>query len=258
MESSNKKDQEPNKKTYIPLEEPLHTQDPISEQNSITIQISDNEKQKNSSSASFVIYIKFMDNSQKEIDIGCIMDQKISELHKLAFPDSFTDETKSIRLIYQGRLLNIDEKISGANFQKGGFIHGVISEKIDLNNTSQSTQISQQPAVEPGNREAIDLAINNIAIQMANFLIQSQNIRQNDQIINVNNPQNVVNVPNRMIRFNENSGWLFILGLVFGFCFNLWAVMIMCLCNFPDRARSGITFGFCLHMLVKIMSNWFE
>jgi hypothetical protein len=257
MESTNKN----NQKQYVALQEPLTNNETPQEQenpkNSFSISIPNpdiaNQKVADLSSA-FLIYIKYLDNSQKELDINTIMDQKILELQKLAFPQSFNDETKSIRLIYQGKLLNTEDVINSCNFQKGGFIHAVINDKIvdeaDNNNLNAlqsnngNTQISQVPMTSSQSE----------TLQIMNLIIEAQNSRRNDAENNAE--QNNSGLTRLSLRtFDNEQNWMFIMGAVFGYFLSIWGVIIMFLCNFPDRARSGVTFGFCLHIMVKILNG---
>ena len=245
---TNKNTSDPQRK-YIALQEPLNNLE--SNPNSITISIQNPDiinQQENNSSSNFLIFIKFMDNTQKEIDISNIMDKKISELQKLAFPDSFNDVTKSIRLIFQGRLLNADDLINQSNLQKNGFIHGIVSEKIEQP-PSQGINNIQPPSQPP------ITDVNYEAINMLNILLEAHsinNVRPNPQ-----NPQINNNSVQRLelANSNEDSCSYFIMGVVLGYCLSLWAIMLLCVFNFPEKAKNGIIMGFCLHVFVKTMSN---
>lgn len=251
MEPSNKNSQ----KQYVALQEPLAItdvpQDEENPQNSFNVSVEnpDIAKQKNvCETCSFLIYLKYMDNSQKEIDIAQIMDQKILELQKLAFPQNFEDGTKTIRLIYQGKLLNTEENINSCNFQKGGFVHAVINEKASAEN-DQSNSVNIAPA---NNNHLPENSAQNEALQIMNFIIEAQNARRNDNNPEANSQSN--RIPSLRNLDNEQN-WLFIMGAVFGYFLSIWAIIIMFVCKFPERARSGVTFGFCIHIIVKILNG---
>ena len=251
METLNKNSQ----KQYVALQEPLAITDvPLDEenpQNSINVSVEnpDIAKQRNvCETYSFLIYLKYMDNSQKEIDISQIMDQKILELQKLAFPQNFADETKTIRLIYQGKLLNTEDNINSCNFQKGGFVHAVINEKVSVENDN-SNSINIPPAI---NNHLPENSAQNEALQIMNLIIEAQNVRRNPNNPVVNDRLN--RIPSLRNLDNEQN-WLFIMGGVFGYFLSIWAIIIMFVCKFPERARSGVTFGFCIHILVKILNG---
>lgn len=197
------------------------------------------------SSESFPIFIKFMDNSQKEFDISELLASKAIELHKLAFPQNFADETKSIRLIFRGRLIKPEETIQSLNIQKGAYLHAVMNDRIARVETSENKVETSLPAVENGPEPQLSVAQQE-AFQIMNLIIEAQgraraNIGQNN---NNNNPQDN--------RIGPNT--LFIMGTIFGYFFNIWAVLLMFICNFPEKARNGVMFGFCLHLIIRLFN----
>lgn len=182
-----------------------------------------------------------MDNSQKSIDINDLLDLTVIELHKLAFPEKYNDEAFSIRLIYQGRLLKNEELIQSLNLQNNGYIHAIINEKV------QSQINSEIPPID-ANQPNLEENINNDtrALQLVSMLMEAQ--RQNEA-------QNNDNVADVRLNSRENGGGMFVMGVFFGFFFSLWAVLIMYLCNFPEKAKTGVLFGFFLYVIVKAVNS---
>lgn len=229
-------------KIYIPLEEPTNpTKETIPKSDANTA--NQKEKKETPTQKPFIIYIKYIDNSQKSIEINNILDENVKELQKLAFPDKYNDETLTIRLIYQGRLLKNDEIIKSLNLQNEGFIHGVINEKIEQpqpQTINENLPTSVNPVIADENSN------DNRALQLVNLLIEAQ--RQND----LPSENNGISV--RLNR--ENGKGVFIMGVLFGYFSHVWAIVIMYLCNFPEKAKSGVLLGFCFYILVRAMDKF--
>ena len=83
----------------------------------------------NSASKDRFIYIKTKDNSNIEVNLKHVANFCILDLKKFVFPKIC--EEKNIRLIFNGRLLNENETITGLNFDSGAFVHAFISDKVE-------------------------------------------------------------------------------------------------------------------------------
>lgn len=254
MEIDNKN----NKKAYIPLSEPIKEEkkDIINEEEtdsqsySVTISNPDIMDQKtinNEIKDPFFIYVKFMDNSQKEIDISNILNQKIVEILKIAFPNDFENEKKLIRLIYQGRLLNSEDLIIDTKIERGGFIHGIISDKVAESNNENNEENKQN-----NENQIIPIHLNedaeraNTIFRLISFMEQLRNQSQNN-VVRDNG--------NQLLRNDSGSFWHFIEGFICGYAIGWWSLLLLCMCEFPNKTKSGLFFGLFLNICLKTLGN---
>ena len=102
----------------------------LKDEHSETKRYKDNDEiDLNSASKDRFIYIKTKDNSNIEVNLKHVANFCILDLKKFVFPKIC--EEKNIRLIFNGRLLNENETITGLNFDSGAFVHAFISDKVE-------------------------------------------------------------------------------------------------------------------------------
>lgn len=252
MEVKTKKQQ----KTYAPLpenineeakqqseEDKLEKTDTQSDYISISIPNLDAQTQKlRDDEDSFLIYIKFMDNSQKEVNIRNILNEKVAELLKIAFPEDFNNENKIIRLIYQGRLLNKEETILASKIEKGGFIHGVISEKI------QPMEIEKNEEAKSNNNNENNSNNNENILPISN--LRNENVERAHTLFNLMREVRERASENQN-RERSPENYQFVFGVFLGYFMGIWAVALVCMCDSPPRTRIGVFIGFFWHAVLK-------
>lgn len=180
------------------------------------------------------IFVKFMNDTQKEIDISPIIEENISELYRLVFSTEIDDQMKILKLIYRGKLLNQDDSMKSLSLESGSYIHGVINDKL--------VDSPENPAT----------------------------INNNNNLDNIINPNEGVDDPLRRQRLEqimqEVSGILnerrdsergtfcnFLVGYIFGAFLHIFALFVIFFFNFPRESRRGVLCGFLMHITIKFI-----
>lgn len=242
-------------KTYVPLpenmsEETKHQNEECNlektetqaEYISISIPNLDTQMQKlRDEEDPFLIYIKFKDNSQKEVNIRNILNEKVAELLKIAFPEDFNDENKVIRLIYQGRLLKKEETIIATKIEKGSFIHGVISEKIQPLEIEKNEETKNNNNSNENNNENI----------LPNSNLENANVERAHTLITLMRELRERANANDQNRERPPENFQFVFGVFLGYFMGIWAIAIVCMCESPPKTRIGVFIGFFWHTLLK-------
>lgn len=180
------------------------------------------------------IFVKFMNDTQKEIDISPIIEKNISELYRLVFPTEIDDQMKILKLIYRGKLLNGNDSMKSLSLESGAYIHGVINDKVVALNENQTS-------INTTNN------LNNI-INITEGLDDSLRRQRLNQIM-----QEVSGILNER-RESERGGFCnFLVGYIFGAFLHIFALFVIFCFNFPRETRRGVLCGFLMHITIKFI-----
>jgi hypothetical protein len=233
----------------------------------------------NDNEVPYIIWIKTLDNRVIQVNLEEYDDKKFREMKANIFSREI-GEGKTIRLIYQGRILQDEEKVSETRFERGFFIHAMISDNPHrANNNNDQAYSSLAIEMNPLNndeffrRRGFDYYLSHYTEKEVERLreiwhmgynldhyngYRDQMYQKEEQLIQSQGrilSDNLKHIRQELEAEERGSNYDFIIAALLGYAFNFFCVFLFVLVNFNQKIKTGALFGFLIKLLLVTVEN---
>ena len=78
-----------------------------------------------------IVKIKTLDNNVREFNLEDFKEYTVEDIKNYYFSDEMEDETKIVKFIFSGQILNSNEQLCNINFSDNNFIHCIVATLED-------------------------------------------------------------------------------------------------------------------------------